>query len=161
MRASVRFAIVAFVLFSVVLFTRHFRDIRTTWDGYRAAPHHDDGKFHQPSVPDATHSHTATSEDDSQFIPTASSTTELSTSYDEGHHPTATPGSKVIVMARLESENTDWVAQDLPEYAPSFAALLPILTRSLAAGIAPFTRSTTLMPPFIRPSTRAEKQWPT
>lgn len=27
-----------------------------------------------------------------------------------------TPGDKVIVMAKLEEENTDWVEEELPEY---------------------------------------------
>ena len=26
------------------------------------------------------------------------------------------PGDKVIIMAKLEKENTDWVAEELPEY---------------------------------------------
>lgn len=30
-----------------------------------------------------------------------------------------TPGDKVIVMARLKEEPTEWVAQELPEYVPS------------------------------------------
>ena len=29
-------------------------------------------------------------------------------------------GNKVIVMARLEEENTDWVEKELPEYAAAF-----------------------------------------
>ena len=30
------------------------------------------------------------------------------------------PGDKVIIMAKLEKENTDWVTEELPEYvAPS------------------------------------------
>lgn len=29
------------------------------------------------------------------------------------------PGDKVIIMATLEKENTDWVAEGLPEYASS------------------------------------------
>lgn len=29
-----------------------------------------------------------------------------------------TPGDKVIVMAKLKEEHTEWVAQELPEYVP-------------------------------------------
>lgn len=32
------------------------------------------------------------------------------------HH--GTPDDKVIVMAKLEEENTDWVGEELPEYVP-------------------------------------------
>lgn len=32
------------------------------------------------------------------------------------HH--ATPNDKVIVMAKLEEEDTDWVGEELPEYVP-------------------------------------------
>ena len=29
------------------------------------------------------------------------------------------PGDKVIIMAKLEKENTDWVTEELPEYVAS------------------------------------------
>jgi hypothetical protein len=35
--------------------------------------------------------------------------------WDEYHDDTSQVGDKVIVMAKLERENTDWVAQNLPE----------------------------------------------
>ena len=33
------------------------------------------------------------------------------------------PGDKVIIMAKLEKENTDWVIEELPEYAPASSSL--------------------------------------
>jgi len=33
--------------------------------------------------------------------------------------PAPTQGDKVIVMAKLEEENTEWVAEELPEYVPT------------------------------------------
>jgi hypothetical protein len=35
--------------------------------------------------------------------------------WEEYHDDTSQVGDKVIVMAKLEKENTDWVAQNLPE----------------------------------------------
>jgi hypothetical protein len=35
--------------------------------------------------------------------------------WEEYHDDTSQAGDKVIVMAKLEKENTDWVAQNLPE----------------------------------------------
>ena len=33
------------------------------------------------------------------------------------------PGDKVIIMAKLEKENTDWVTEELPEYVPPSSSL--------------------------------------
>lgn len=118
MRASVRSAIVAFVLLSIVLFTRHFRDVPSTWDGGTSAHlEYGDSKFHHSLVPGVAPSDIATSTDASQEPLTISSFAVSSTSHDDGLRPTATPGSKVIVMPKLESEDTGWVAVNLPEYA--------------------------------------------
>ena len=38
-------------------------------------------------------------------------------SYPQHHHKEApAPEDKIIVMARLEEDNTDWVQEELPEY---------------------------------------------
>ena len=85
-------------------------------------------------MPDATHSHTVTSEDVSQVTLPVSSVVGLLPSHDDGLHQTATPGSKVIVMAKLEKEDTDWVARNLPEYTYHLQMLLLILTNHLQLG---------------------------
>ena len=65
---------------------------------------------------------------------------------------------KVVIMARVESEDTDWVAENLPEYnlpvlilsdrSCSLAITTHSLTqRSTAAGNAQFTPSTPPTPP--------------
>lgn len=67
-------------------------------------------------------------------------------------------GDKIIIMARMEHENTDWVAKNLPEsapltlsaegfrnfYAPANSAF------SSSAGSMPFTPSTPLPPLLFR-----------
>lgn len=152
MRASVRIAIVAIVLLSVVLFTRHF-----TWDGEGWAPHSDEVEVHPSLAPNATSSDIVTSTYASQNTPPISSFTASSTSHDDGLHPTATPGSKVIVMAKLEKEDTDWVAETLPEYAYGVQTSSTRTDQPLTAGIAPSTQSTTPTRPYTHPSTKAAK----
>ena len=67
-------------------------------------------------------------------------------------------GDKIIVMARLEQENTDWVAKNLPESAPlptSAEGLHNLLAPAnsvvfSSAGNMPFTLSTPLPPLLSR-----------
>lgn len=79
-------------------------------------------------------------------------------------------GDKIIVMARLEHENTDWVAKNLPESAPltlsakGFRILLAPANSAFcsSAGSMPSTPSTPPPPPNCRPpSIKATSQWPT
>lgn len=62
--------------------------------------------------------------------------------------PEPTPSStsapeKVIVMARLESEQTDWVAEELSEYDRSLPSTDPVHMFTFLVGTALFTRWTT------------------
>ena len=60
--------------------------------------------------------------------------------------------NKVVIMAKTEKENTDWVAEHLPEYARiQFVSGLVSLTKS-TAGKRPFTPSTPPPTPRILPS---------
>lgn len=86
-------------------------------------------------------------------------------------------GDKVIVMARLEEDDTNWVQEELPEYVNSaFPSLLSassyeiyILIASVVSSVgnALSTPSTHPMPPSRTPtrsslpSTRATSPWPT
>jgi len=81
----------------------------------------------------------------------------------------AQPGDKIIVMAKLEQENTDWVAEYLPEYTPfPPSTFTPRLTLP-PAGSEQSTPSTPPPPPLtlqavisLRPPlTKATKAWPT
>lgn len=59
---------------------------------------------------------------------------------------------KVVIMAKTEKENTDWVAEHLPEYAwIHFISGLVLLTKS-TVGRRRFTLSTPPPTPRIRPS---------
>ena len=45
------------------------------------------------------------------------------------HPPLGKAGDKVVVMAKMEEENTDWVGENLPEYVIDLRHLfLPLLT---------------------------------
>lgn len=113
---SFRIAVAAFVLLSLLLFTRRFDDIRASWDDYRAGARLDD--LHHNLTLGAKPPSDITIAEVSQGPPTsATSTATSSTVHDEEPGPTEAPGSKVIVMAKLERENTDWVAEYLLECA--------------------------------------------
>ena len=43
-------------------------------------------------------------------------------------------GDKIIVMAKLEEEDTSWVAEYLPEYLPLACSLIPTPTDHSSAG---------------------------
>lgn len=116
MRLSRRIATVAFLLLALLLFTHHFNVIRASWSEYRSvthldAIHHNQTLGAKPSSNDIL----------VKVLPGASSTvagpsTTSSSLHHEEPSPTDASGSKVIVMAKLSSENTDWVAEGLPEY---------------------------------------------
>lgn len=117
MKASVRSAVVAFVLLSTVLFTLHFRASRSAWDANSSAPPLEDIDVSQSLATGIAASTTITSIDAVEESLSTSNFAPLATSHEDGHHGTAAPGSKVIVMAKLETEDTNWVAEYLPEYA--------------------------------------------
>ena len=76
-----------------------------------------------------------------------------------------TAGDKVIVMAKMEHEDTSWVAEELSEYVEldSIARFPSFLTLS-SAGSTPFTLSILLRaqpPSSPRVSIKCTNQWPT
>lgn len=47
--------------------------------------------------------------------------------YNDTYNPTGeNTGDKIVIMAKLEAEDTEWVAEKLPEYVPFFPLSLAI-----------------------------------
>lgn len=82
-------------------------------------------------------------------------------------HGNITPGDKVIVMAKLEEEPTDWVEEQLPEYVCLLQLTSTHLINLLTAGSEPSTSSTLLKRPDPTPKSsrppkiKAMSPWPT
>ena len=101
----------------------------------------------------------------------APSRTTLATSPSDGssgvvatrNAPTPTPSfEKVIVMAKLATENTSWVADNLPELAPPTCFSIPELCSLLfLAGTTQSIPWTISPPPYTPAATKAAKQTPT
>lgn len=101
-----RLGAVAFAICCVLLFARHFRYIT-----YAPASQLDLGEAPQKQ-PDPLATSTSAIAVESTIAPSPSPSP---TAQDGSAEATPGPGSKVIVMAKLEKENTDWVAEFLPE----------------------------------------------
>lgn len=69
----------------------------------------------QDDPDDATTSHYTSHAAEASSTSTVEVPEASSTSTVEVGHPTQTLGSKIIVMAKLEKENTSWVGDELPE----------------------------------------------
>jgi hypothetical protein len=72
-------------------------------------------------------------------------------------------GDKVIVMAKLRHEDTDWVEEHLPEYAYPFASPSMSISNVTIAGNEQSTPSMILIqtPSTASPRTKATNQWHT
>jgi len=120
MRYSVRYNIGAACALLLVVLYYYLNQVPQTWK-HTPWSHHDTsdattkGPEAQNDPNNAITSHYTNHPAEASFTSTVKVPEASSTSATEVGQPTQTLGSKIIVMAKLEKENTSWVGDELPE----------------------------------------------
>jgi len=131
MRLSTRLAVAVFVIVTVLLVKTHLGELRNAWQQYGVSVHGDDK---QPLVNANPSTSTVASTESTIVPPPSAESTQPppQTSTESGQpisqtaeaHPdengskASTPErpDKVIVMAKMEKEDTEWVHENLPDW---------------------------------------------
>jgi len=79
----------------------------------------------------------------------------------ENHEESPKPEDKILVMAKIETENTDWVMENLPEYGPILSSISYSQLKHFQAGNMQYITWTTRNPNSMSQRTRAVKAWHT
>jgi hypothetical protein len=79
----------------------------------------------------------------------------------ESHDESPKPEDKILVMAKIETENTDWVMENLPEYGPICSLSHIPQLKHCQAGNMRYITWTTRNPNSMSQRTRAVKAWRT
>ena len=161
MRLSVRIASATLLILAIFLIKRHLDGLQDDARVQSAFWHWDFFKNPQSASPDHSNppnpdiiNQSALDEPPERPPPTYETT------------PIIVPNDRVIVIAKLASEDTSWVSNDLAEYVHDMTSFPPepgcVETKiNLLDGATSSTPSTTPMRPVIPPRTRAAKVSPT